>query len=223
MTVEELLAAFRSDLDDTLEAYLWSDQDLIRYLNDAVQEANERAFLTEDRTTDAVCSISVVPGLSTYSLHPSVLMVKRVTLDGRLLDESSVEALDAESPSWESRTGRPRLFITEQASGRQPEAIRLVPVPQTVGTLRLTVYRGALKPLSEDRGLEKPEIPARFHEGLRHWVYRCAYLKHDTETMNREKALEHEAEFIRAFGERPDANVQRKRRDQRPPIVAINW
>ena len=29
--------------------------------------------------------------------------------------------------------------------------------------------------------------------------------------------------FVQAFGERPDANVQRKQRDRRPPVVQCNW
>ena len=29
--------------------------------------------------------------------------------------------------------------------------------------------------------------------------------------------------LVQAFGERPDANVQRKHRDRRPPVVQINW
>ena len=223
MNVAEFIAAFRSDLMDNSEPPLWSDADIVRYLNDAVQEANERAFLTEDRTTAAVCSIPLEAGVSTYNLHPSVIRIKRLTFQGRPLGESSVEELDCESSNWEVRTGQPRLYIFEPASGAQPARVRLVPTPTEAGAIALTVNRGALKKLSVDRCTEKPELPERFHERLKDWVYRCAYLKQDVDAMDKSKAAEYEVAFERSFGARPDANVQRKQRDKRPPLVRSNW
>ena len=55
------------------------------------------------------------------------------------------------------------------------------------------------------------------------WIYRCARLKHDAETFDKTRALDHEAIFERTFGMRPDANVQRKRRDRGPPIIRSAW
>lgn len=221
MTVEELFEVFRADLQDAVQPYLWSDEELVRYLNSAVQEANERALLTEDRTTPAVCSITLQAGVSTYPLHASVLQLKRVVFNGRPLEETSVEELDADSDNWEARTGTPRCFIFE--SGVATPRVRLVPTPSASGALALTVYRGALRPLDAGRPSEKPELPARFHEDLRHWVYRCAYSKPDPDTQDKTRSMEHEALFIRAFGEQPDANVQRKQRDRRQPLVRSSW
>jgi hypothetical protein len=48
-----------------------------------------------------------------------------------------------------------------------------------------------------------------------------AYLKQDAETFNPIKAAEYLGLFEQAFGERPDANVQRKRRDKRPRVVRM--
>lgn len=225
MNVADYIAEFRSDLsDDAGEKPLWSDAEIVGWLNEAVQEANERAKLTEDSTTPAVCSIPVVAGTAVYALHPSVFQVKRVALNGRKIEESSVEAQDACGPSgWETRSGTPREYIFQQASGGNPASIRLVRVPSDAGTLTLTVYRGALKKLSEDLDTQKPEVPERFHKHLKNWVYRCAYLKQDIETLDRTKAAEFEAIFERSFGARPDANVQRKQRDKRPPIVRCSW
>lgn len=223
MNVAEFIAAFRADLVDNDTPPLWSDADIVRYLNDAVQEANERAFLTEDRTTPAVCSVALTAGESTYNLHPSVIRIKRASFLGRPLDEASVEEMDCESRSWESRTGEPRRYIFEQASGALPARLRVVPTPIAAGTIALTVNRGALNKLSASLGHLKPEIPERFHERLKDWVYRCAYLKQDTDAFDKSKAIEFEASFERSFGARPDANVQRKQRDKRPPIVRSSW
>lgn len=223
MNVSEFIAAFRADLRDGVDGELWSDADIVRYLNDAVQEANERALLTEDRATPAVCSVTLSAGVSTYNLHPSVIRIKRISYLGRPLDETSVEEMDAESSNWESRSGEPRRYIFEQASGVNPAKVRLWPTPTSAGTLALTVNRGALKKLTADIETAKPELPERFHERLKDWVYRCAYLKQDADGFDKSKAIEFEASFERSFGARPDANVQRKQRDKRPPLVRSNW
>lgn len=223
MKVAEFITDFRADLVDNDTPPLWSDADIVRYLNDAVQEANVRAFLTEDRLTPAVCTVTLAPDVSTYQLHPSVFEIKRATLRGRPLDETSVEELDDDCPGWENWKGSPRLFIFDQASGARPASIRLVRIPTQADTLSLTVYRGALNPLTAANGTAKPELPERFHERLKDWVYRCAYLKQDADAFDKSKAIEFEASFERSFGARPDANVQRKQRDRRPPIVTINW
>ncbi len=223
MKVEDFISEFRATVGDAEVPHFWSSELIVRYLNEAVQEACERAKLIEDRLTPAVCSITLQANVSTYSLHPSVFEIKRLTFRGRPLDEASVEGLDCDYPGWETRTGQPRYFVFEQASGTQPAKVRLVPTPIQADTVALTVCRGALKPLSADIDTGKPEIPERFHERLMDWVLHRAYLKQDADTFDPSKAATSLALFVQAFGERPDANVQRKRRDKRPPLVRSNW
>ena len=223
MKVADFIEGFRSSVGDNEVPYFWSAEEIVRYLNEAVQEACERAKLIEDRSTAAVCSITAQSGESTYSLHPSVFEIRRLTFNGRRLDETSVEEMDQDCPGWESRSGQPRAFIFEQASGVQPAKVRLVPTPTAAGPIALTVVRGALKPLSADLDLARPELPERFHERLMDWVLHRAYLKQDADIFDPNKAATSLALFVQAFGERPDANVQRKRRDKRPPVVRVNW
>lgn len=223
MKAADFITEFRSAVADTETPHFWSSENIVRYLNEAVQEACERAKLIEDRSTPAVCTITLEPNVSTYQLHPSVFEIKRATLRGRPLDETSVEEMDDECPGWENLKGLPGCFIFEPAAGIRSASIRLVRMPTQADTLALTVYRGALKPLSADLDTGKPEIPERFHERLMDWVLHRSYLKQDADTFDPSKAAVSLALFVQAFGERPDANVQRKQRDRRPPIVAINW
>ena len=219
MWVDGFITRFRDAVHDLAEPYFWTEDEIVAYLNEAVQEACERAKLIEDRSM----SIALLAGQDTYDLHPSVFEIKRLSLRGRPLDETSVEELDGDAPGWELRTGLPRWFIFEQASGVQPPRVRLVPTPAIAEEVGLTVYRGALKELSADMPTARPEIPSRFHERLMDWLMHRAYLKQDAEVFDPNKAAASLALFVQAFGERPDANVQRKQRDRRPPVVQCNW
>lgn len=219
MKVDDFITRFRAAVFDNAYPPFWSAEEIVSYLNEAVQEACERSKLIEDRSM----SLALMPGQDTYSLLPSVFEIKRLALQGRPLGEASVEELDCDSPGWESSSGMPRYFIFEQASGAQPPKVRLVPTPMAADTASITVFRGVLRPLSADITFSRPEIPERFHERLMDWVMHRAYLKQDADTFDPAKAATSLALFVQAFGERHDANVQRKQRDRRPPIVHCNW
>jgi hypothetical protein len=49
--------------------------------------------------------------------------------------------------------------------------------------LRLAVYRLPLNPLCQDS--DEPEIPQQHHIRLLDWVLRCAYLKQDPDTYDK--------------------------------------
>ncbi|SDZ16954.1 DUF6682 family protein [Delftia lacustris] len=223
MRVGEFIERFRRAVDDLEAPHFWTDEDVIGYLNEAVQEACERAKLLEDRTTPAVCSITLEPGKSTYALHPSVLEIKRLSLRGRPLHETSVEELDCTHSRWETRQGMPRHFVFEQAAGRGAPHVRFVPEPLEADTVAMTVYRGALNDLPVHACHSEPEIPERYHLRLLDWILHRAYLRQDAEIFNENKAAVSLGLFEQAFGERPDANVQRKHRDKAPPIIRSSW
>ena len=227
MLVKDFISKFREAVLDCVEPPLWTSEEIIGFLNEAVQEACERAKLIEDRLTPLVCNLPLQPGVSTYNLHASVFEIKRLTLLGLPLTETSVEKLDDICPGWELRSGRPRWFIFEQANGVQSPRARLVPTPTEATAVALTVYRGALKPIAAKDCMvdctANPELHERFHLRLMDWMLHRAYLKQDADTFDPNKAAVSLGLFVQAFGERPDANVQRKQRDNQPPLVRSNW
>lgn len=230
MRVEDFITKFRATVrDDARELggaqddKFWTDDEIVGYLNEAVQEACERAKLIEDRLTPQACTVQLQPGVSTYDLHHSVLEVKRLAMRGRPLDQSSVEELDHTYPGWEQRNGVPRHWIFEPANVQGAPKLRIVPTPAHADVLALTVYRGPLKPLDPCNPRGQPEIHDRFHLRLMDWMLHRAYLKQDADTFDPAKAATSLALFAQAFGERPDANVQRKQRDRRPPRVRFRW
>lgn len=218
MNVKAFLARFRKDTDDVVVPYFWSDAEILEYLNEAVDEACERAKLIEDRATTTVCNIATKANADGYTLHPSVNEIKRATFNGRVITETSEEALDDTDPGWESRKGTPTHYIYSPGV-----SLRLTPTPLAAGTVALTVYRNPLDPLTSNNDFDEPEIHPRNHLNLLHWLYRCAYLKHDSEVYNPVKSSEHDAQFEVLFGKRVGADVRRQQRDMRPPVVKFRW
>jgi hypothetical protein len=223
VTLADFIARFRLDRDDTVGPdYLWSTAEIRTYLNAAIDEVCERALLIEDRTTAACCQVTLVAAQGDYPLHASIIKVKRVTYGGQAIYETSVEALDGSDSFWENRTGAPTCFVM---TGKN--SMRLVPTPTVdtvaiVPTIALTVYRTQLALLDEDSDDElEVEVPRLYHERMLAWLYRCALLKRDTETLDERESERQEANFTRAFGERLDANVARKQRDRRPPVTRM--
>lgn len=208
---------FRDRVDDAAQPYLWSDAEVIGFLNEAVSEAAIRAQLIRDSTTTAVVQVAIVAATHTYALHASILDVHRakLALASTPLETVSTEKMDADWPGWELASGTPRYLVLD-TSGATFSA-RLAPIPAANDTLHLIVHRLPIEPMGSDD--DAPEIPAREHYRLIDWACRCAYLKQDAETFDQQRADRYEAAFIASFGLRQDANVRRKQANQRPKVV----
>jgi hypothetical protein len=222
MKVADFIAEFRRVTGDKTVPYLWADADILAFLNDAIGEACERALLIEDRISPRVCTLVLVAGQDSYKLHDSVIRVKRIAFRGRPLDETSVEAEDANDYAWESRVGEPRRFI-QSPEGR----LRIVPTPAPEfadAQLDLTVYRRPIeaRTLTGDTA-GAPEVPERFHQRLMNWVYKRAYSVDDPEIADPARADRYDRLFAADFGVRVDANVQRKQRDRKPPVTRFRF
>lgn len=238
MNRKDLIAQFRSDVDDAKEPFLWDADDVQAYLDDAIAEACDRARLIRDSTTPEVCEITVTAGTSTYDLHESILSVELGQLQSQRLplELSSTLAMETmASPffsrgrnaygswtnfgqSWRTRTGTPRVLVLDRAGKRFSG--RLSPIPTANDVLQLEVFRGALESLKDDK-CEPEGVPLRLHLRLVDWMKHLAYLKQDTETRDEEKSKMFAALFASAFGDRVDANVRRMQEDRRPKVVAF--
>lgn len=241
MLRKALIAQFRSDVDDVEEPFLWTKEDAQFYLDDAINEACERAKLIRDATTPEICEVTVTAGTSTYALDSRILQFERAKLDSMQvpLEITSTLALDSNvtgiwprgwrsrssygswstfGTSWESATGRPSALAIDRAGADWTG--RLVPNPTSNDLLRLQVYRAPLESLTDDNSA--PEgVPERLHPRLLDWMKHMAYSKQDTETRNDDRAQRFAALFTSAFGERIDANIRRQQQDRHPPVVAF--
>lgn len=198
MTLNDLVKEARTQLDDLAEPYLCSDDDLKSYANRAVEEACLRANLLLDSSSD-ICVIPVVAGEADYEYSSLIHSIRRVAYDGKPLERTGKDVLDSGSYRWETRVGKPTAFVLDMDKQR----LRFDFIPEVDAEIKLTVYRLPLVKMSEDT--DRPEIPSHYHFDLVHWIKHLAYSRDDTDVYNKQLMRDTEMDFIRVFGERPNA------------------
>jgi len=221
MTLAELIASFRTDADDTVaNPYLWSDVELTRWANEAVQEAALRARLLFDASTTAVCQINIVAGTTSYQLHAKVHDVEHArTVDagGKVTKLTLIDRIELERvrPDWRYETREPRALI------RYDGRIEVDCIPDADYTLNLEVYRLPLADLAANG--DTPEIAAIHHRHLVKWMLHRAYERPDSESRDPEKSARAEKDFTKVFGRRPDADLRRAQQANRPQFNKAIW
>lgn len=197
MNLAALRELARIDLDDRVEPYLWTDEELDEAANDAVMEAARRARLLRDSTTPAITQIPLSAGQALVTLDPRVIRVDRARLASASspLDLVLLRDADRRAPGWEDyEPATPRYLIPDYQTG----AVRLVPAPAATDTLRLTVIRLPLADMDDD--LDEPEVPLGAQRSLRHWIVYRAHLNPDAEKLDKKRAGEALALFEAEFG-----------------------
>lgn len=234
MDTISLLSRFRRQSGDRATPPLWSDEEVIEYLNEGEDRAAIGARLLYDRETEAAAQVPLLVGVRDYRLHPAVFDVDTAAL--LRPDQTRRCPLDRADPDALHRyvertqpTGWPREFaaIGDPRDGLGM-SLRLDRAPtEAGGVLHLAVFRRPLTPLTvpvEGQPAAEPEIDARHHAALLDYaLYRC-YLTRDMEGDAGGRAERHKARFEEHFGLTPDAGVQRKQARHRARTVrAERW
>jgi hypothetical protein len=232
MIGQELVTHLReSILDDAVIPYLWSDTELLRFLNYAEVQACRRAHLLIDGTTandsgtagtagtlgqKPLCTLTTVSDQATYNLSPKILMIKRCQLKSMtypLIGPVSYDELDEMMSGWLGTSGTvgtagsggvPDYFLNEP-----PNTITFVKAPTGIDTAMLVVSR---IPLMSFTLQTSPEIEEKYHEGLCNWAAHLAFMKPDSETLNLNLAKFYENQFTAQFGPLPTALAERWRK-----------
>lgn len=224
MTLAELISRVRTDANDKVQPYFWSDEEITAWLNDAVDEAAVRGRLIHESVLPEVCLIEVHAGVAVYPLNPALYELDHLGFKHEYGDRTeslklrSVEALDAVTPHWRERSGRPLYAIQSDTT------IRLVPTPDHDGELRLEGYRLPLAPiLLVDKETATPEISAAHHVHLIQWVLHQGFSVPDAESFDQERAKLGEEAFTAYFGLRPDSDLRRTQRADVQHHVEAFW
>ena len=232
MTGQEMITHLReSILDDAAPPYLWSDTELLRYLNFAEVQGCRRAPLIIDGTTAndsgtaatastagqrPLCTLSVVANTAVYFLSPKILQVKRCQLKSMtypLDGPKSYFDMDDTMSGWIGTSGTvgtagsggtPQFFLNEPGN-----TITFVRAPSATDTAYLVVSRLPLVPFTLSTS---PEVEEKHHEGLMNWAAHLAYMKNDSDALNLNMAKFYEDRFSAQFGSLPDAYSERMRK-----------
>lgn len=213
MTLKELLRLYRVQANDKVEPYFHEDEDVITWLNQAVDEACIRGRLIHESHNADVCSITVSIGQSKYPLHESIYEITRLTyvpvngetqVDLRLVSEEWLNLYFYEN--WPDMKGKPQFVIQSDT------AIRLVPTPDLVGELFLEGYRTPIEAMAID--VDKPsDLHKQHHVQLVEWALHKAFSIPDTEFFDPNRSAQALQNFTDYFGERPDSDLRRQTRE----------
>jgi hypothetical protein len=197
----QLVAIARSEADDTVAPYLWSDPEWFEFANDAQNEACRRARLLTDASTVAICQKAVTSGSPTITLDPRTIFVRRIKLDSQAQPLKSCDSrdLDLNVPSWESQQGEPRAWVRNWETGK----VRLWPTPEVNDTMQLRVVRLPLSDMVTTG--DTPEIGVSKHRSLVFWMLYRAFSKKDTQTQDDKRAAGYLALFEQEFGTKSSA------------------
>jgi len=215
MNLTQLLTAARLELDDPdtgvdSRDLLWSDEELVRWCNQAQEEAAARAYLLFDDTT-ALSQIAIDTSGNRFPVDPKVIRVVDARIVGSTFPKlipANENRLDEKDPLWGTRTGEPRHWVNRD------KFILLDRIPLAVGVIQLECFR-----LPTDLVLgtaETLEIDAQHHESLLYWIKHRAYEKQDTETFDPAKSSINSNKFTARFGQRRTAAEQEVLRSEQP-------
>ena len=196
MTLGELMAQFRADVDDAKAPPLWSDASVIRWMNEAEQEACRRSELLIDSTTVALTPVTAVAADAWVAYDPRIVAVKRARPQGQYpIPVITAKEMDGYQ-NWEDETGPLlRALVSDMATFK----FRTYPVLTANATIDLTVQRLPLADMVEPEE-DSPEIAVVYHLKLLHWVKHRAYSVDDVDANDPRLASKYEADFIREFG-----------------------
>lgn len=200
MTSDELLAAFRQDVVDVAKPYLWSDDEIYRYMNDAYRMFVRLTEGVPDFTSDA-CAVDIVPGEATATIHPSILRIVGAT---RRSDTHPIEIINVTDVARmrSSDYGQVKQFILDSTPGQvrymvlgmQKGVVRWAQVPEVEDVCDLTIYRLPLNVIEGD-GQELSDVEEIHHLHLLDWMKHLAYKKQDAETFSPDASAARLADF----------------------------
>lgn len=195
-----LYEAFRSDVVDTARPFLWSDDEVWRYANDAYRMFVRLTGGVADFLSDA-CAIEVVSGEAIVDQHPSILRIMEAQLRS---NKNAVEIINSSDVGKMRSTdyGQVKQLILDDKSGpvrymvhgMQRGKARLVQVPEVNDFIDMHIYRLPLEMITGD-DQELTDVDEDHHSHLLDWMKHLAYKKQDAETFNPQASAQGKADF----------------------------
>ena len=181
-TSEELIQLTRQTLDDSIEPYLVSEEQILVALDRAQREFVDRTLCLQTHSYE----LAVTAGQPLTWLEAEILQVRSIILHDQPLNIRTMREMGQGytvmdyglrvRKDWPSLTGTPQCAVTDAQDG----AIRWVPVPEQDGTAYMDAY--IYPPLLRDG--EDPAIPQRWRSDLVSGAVMHLYRQRDTEVFD---------------------------------------
>jgi hypothetical protein len=196
MELEALLDELRGNVlrDDselatgTVDDSLWTDETLVRYINDAQSRFARKSFSLRDATTPEITQVTLATGVSSYVLHTSVLAVvsgryNTDTVDLPRVGRVVIQSAQPDDPPYfdpnipaAMTPGRPQAFGTDETIDVDaPGSVTLTVYPAPTATedgttLYLRVARLPLDPFDIDKTEAECELPEGYQLDMLEWA-----------------------------------------------------
>ena len=189
MNTTELYDSFRADVVDFSKPYLWTDDEVWRYMADAQRMFVRLTGGIADFDSEAT-TLDIVAGESVFNCHPSVLRIMRAT---RRSNGGNIEVINS------TDIGKMRSIDYAQVKQLQIDGVagpvrymmigankkfgKWVQTPAEADAVDLMIYRLPLTILDGPEQ-EISEIDEEHHLHLLDWMKHLAYKKHDADTFD---------------------------------------
>lgn len=247
MQTGELLAELREhmlrDVSDQVAGasdYLWSDNGLIRYINEGQNRFARQTRCIRDAVTPSVCQFTTVDSQEFYTLDPHVVSILSIRMTGDTADLARAGHADLDTyrqpdtyffdPGQLSQMppGKPVAWTTDegiiQETGGSYRAIQLrlyptpiVPYAGIIGNMRVARLPLVALSLSAPDGV--PEVPEEHHMDMLNWAAYLALRGVDLDVAGG-GAWDRAKEFRAAFD---DAVNDMKRDAQSKMFKPLQW
>lgn len=201
MESHELLCAFRDDVVDDVEPYLWTTPEVYRYMNDAYFMFVRLTGGIADGSS-AVTQLTAAVGVATTAIDKSIMRIRtarNVTDNNRPLEVINVqdeETLTEEDYgivnfSSSQTSGKVRYMII----GEEDEYVRWINIPDATVTIQLVVERLPLIPIT--RAQQRfTGVREEHHYHFLKWMRHLAYRKQDADSFNLVKSDQERDDFL---------------------------
>lgn len=212
MDTGELRDLFRDEMSDLEEPFLWSDDLVYGYTDDA-----QRMFcrLTEGigDASSASTLLAVTPGRVWVELDELILNIRSAARadDGRAIEVLNREDMATRGWRFDGRTGPVRALVI----GEEAHRARTYPLSSETMTIALSVFRLPTDPITGEN--DELEIDEQHHRHLLLWMKALAYGKQDAETFDKTKRLEFDQAFRAYCGA---AKLEQERARHKTRVVA---
>lgn len=233
MTVNEIIALFRTETADIEVPYLWTEDEVVTYLNDAYFMLARFLGGVPDATS-AVCTVAYAQAATNIPIDPSVIRIVRAFRASDGVEINVIENTD--TPLVRDGAGNLALLRVGSSTGEiqylvlgsDPQNAKLHPLPSTAGSVKLQLRRLPLVKLTPGTGTPV-DVREEHHIHMIKWMKSMAYRKQDAETIDMDKAQLNEALFLQYCSQavheqermrRKSRTSLRSSRDMKNPLLA---